>query len=84
MENRYINILARLTIDQLEREARRVRDINPRKASLVYSELIEKAEDFTDKLYYQGQANRFESLAKPRLQPSEDIASKIRRNTELA
>lgn len=68
MENRYINILSRLTREQLEREARRVRDVNPRKAALVYSELIDKAEDFNDKLYYQQLADRFESLSKQYLQ----------------
>ena len=69
MENRYINILSRLTVDQLQREARRVRDVNPRKASLVYCELIDKVDDFNDKLHYQQLANRFESLANPHLRP---------------
>ena len=88
MENRYINILSRLTVDQLEREARRVRDVNPRKAALVYSELIDKAEDFNDKLYYQQLADRFESLSNQHLRNARRALQEGRnrntKNTEIA
>lgn len=89
MENRYINILSRLTQEQLEREARRVRDVNPRKAALVYSELIDKAEDFNDKLYFQQLADRFESLSNQQLQRSRKVnraiqAANKNKDTETA
>ncbi len=66
MENRYMKLLEQLTVEQLRREASRTSAEQPDKTAMVYDQLIDRVEDFNDKLRYQRLANRFEQKAKNR------------------
>ena len=64
MDNRYMKLLEQLTVEQLHREAVRTSEQDPGKTSLVYDQLIERAEEFNEKLRFQRLASRYENKAK--------------------
>jgi hypothetical protein len=49
-----------MSIPQLKSEANLTRSVEPQKTAAVYNHLIDRVDDFTDKLHYQRLANRFE------------------------
>lgn len=64
MNNRYMKLLEQLTVDQLQREANKTSFAQPEKTTLVYDQLIDRVEDFNEKLRYQRLSSRYESKAK--------------------
>lgn len=63
MDNKYLKLLNSYTLEQLQREARDVRDEEPEKAAMVYDELMERVSDFSAKLRYQRLAECYEHIA---------------------
>lgn len=74
MNNRYMKLLEQLTVDQLQREANKTSSTQPEKTSLVYDQLIERAEDFNEKLRYQRLASRYEHKANDHKDRKHEVA----------
>ena len=61
--NRYMQLLEKFTIEELQCEANAVRDCQPEKAAMVYDFLTEVEPDFIEKIRYQRLANCYANIA---------------------
>ncbi len=61
--NRYMQLLEKFTIEELQREATIVRDSQPDKAALVYDCLTELEPDISEKIRYQRLADCYAHIA---------------------
>jgi hypothetical protein len=59
-----MSLLEKMSVEQLQSEASNVRLADPEKAAVVYGHLIDRVEDFSEKLRYQRMAARFERSSK--------------------
>lgn len=59
MDNKYLNLLEKMTLDQLHAEVQATRLIEPDKTASVYEHMVDRVEDFNDKLQYQRLASRY-------------------------
>lgn len=59
MDNKYLNLLEKMTLDQLHAEVQATRLLEPEKTASVYEHMVDRVEDFNDKLQYQRLASRY-------------------------
>lgn len=60
MNNRYLSLLEQMTLEQLQHEASQHTEKRPDIAALAYEAMMEKVDDFDEKLRYQEIATLFE------------------------
>lgn len=60
MNNKYLQLLEKMSLDQLHTEVQATQLLEPDKTAVVYDHLVDRVEDFNNKLQYQRLATRYQ------------------------
>lgn len=64
MNNKYLQLLEKMSLDQLHTEVQATQLLEPDKTAVVYDHLVDRVEDFNNKLQYQRLATRYQQQSK--------------------
>lgn len=64
MNNKYLQLLEKMSLDQLHAEVQATQLLEPEKTAVVYDHLVDRVEDFNNKLQYQRLATRYQHQSK--------------------